>query len=61
MLHVLRYGARLAERKKKKKEKRKKERKKNTCRTILTFDHFRFATFKIVIHIVITTADWGRL
>ena len=25
------------------------------------FDHFRFATLKQLLHIAITTADWGRL
>ena len=28
---------------------------------ILIFDRFRFATLKQLLHIVITTADWGRL
>ena len=28
---------------------------------ILSFDRFRFATLKPLLHIAITTADWGRL
>ena len=60
MLHVLYYGARLVEerRKKERKKKRKKERRRWT---ILTFDRFRFATLKLLLHIAITTADWGKL
>ena len=45
--HLSRYSARLAE-----------ERRRRW--TILIFDRFRFATLKQLLHIAITTADWGR-
>ena len=34
---------------------------KKKKKTVLTFDRFRFATLKWLLHIAITTADWGRL
>ena len=46
MQHLSRYSARLAE-----------ERRW----TILIFNRFRFATLKQLLHIAITTVDWGRL
>ena len=53
MLHILCYGARQVE------EERKKERKKMNNSD---FRPFQVCHFKIVIlHIPITTADWGRL
>ena len=52
MLHVSRYDARLA------KERRKKEDEQFCMTFELTF---RVCHFKIVtIHVVITTADWGK-
>ena len=36
-------------------------KKEEEDETILGFDCFRFATLKQLLHIAITTADWGRL
>ena len=50
MQHLSHYSARLVE------EERKK--KMNNSDFI---DRFRFATLKHLLHIAITTTDWGRL
>ena len=54
MLHVSRYGTRLA-------EERRRIRKKERRWTILELDRFRFATLKWLLDITITTTDWGKL
>ena len=38
-----------------------KEERKKQDEAFLSFDCFRFATLKKLLHIAITTAGWGRL
>ena len=51
MQHLSHYGARLVE------ERKKKERRW----TVLTSVCFRFSTLKQLLHVAVTTVDWGKL